>query len=337
MPVNVPLSVIPEWIQGYRQLIDSYIAREFADAQTELDKLAFQELEGGSRIRAVLTLLWCEALGGNKAEAVPIAVAYELAHSAALIQDDIIDESETRQGGRSFVAKYGVARSILASNALLFFVPRMIGDTARITANVETTAKLLVVLGECCHRATLGEFLDLELAGKESVTEEEYLHMVGEKTGALVAASCVSGAILGIGFTGKEDLGTAYGFGESIGIAYQIQDDVMDLLGSEEFLGKPPLTDLKSRKMSLVLIHLLDFCTPEEKRFIFSLRGRASVETHDLEILRTLVARYGSSQYATEVATIYAEKAKSFLDKLDETPARHRMMELSDFLIRRLS
>src|SRR5579872_653961 len=231
MTQDVSLALIPEWIQQYQQIIALYIEKEFSRELPELDLLGLQELEGSSRIRAVLTLLWCEALEGDIQRATPVAVAYELAHAAALIQDDIIDGSETRQGEKSLVARHGIAKSLLASNALLFNVPKLLAESTK-SVTVDTAAKLLEVLGECCHDATLGEFLDLELAKKETVTEEEYLRMVRKKTGALVAASCVSGAILGRG-PQKESLDIAFGFGESIGTAYQIQDDVMDILGTE--------------------------------------------------------------------------------------------------------
>jgi geranylgeranyl diphosphate synthase type I len=336
MPENVSVSIFPAWLQDYQRIINDRISIEFKGEISELDRVAMEEVSGGKRIRAVLAMLWCEAYCGDADPVVPIAVAYELAHAAALVQDDIIDNSDSRRGAKSLAGKYGVSRAILAANALLFYVPKMIAKYGRKDSNVDTICKLLDLLGDCCHSATTGEFLDLELANLGKVRESQYLNMIRLKTGALIAASCASGALIGGGPKNWNPVRGASTFGESLGIAYQIQDDILDFLGDESVLGKPAFTDIRNGKTSLVLIHLMKNCSDEETQFVNALIGRREpFEDWESDRLRTLLTKYGSADYARNLAGAYIQRGEAILKGLVESKARDRLFELSNYLASR--
>lgn len=327
---------LPTWLGEYTDCINEEIFSHYGKGKTELDKAALDAISKGKRIRAVLALLWCEALGCDYRQAAPVAVAYELAHAAALVQDDIIDSSDLRRGEKSIVGKYGIAGAILTSNTLLFQVPNLIAECGRRGSDSATLCRLLDLLGECYRSATVGEFLDLEMAERDHVTEAEYGEMIRLKTGALIGASSASGAIVGSALKDKEAISAAYGFGESLGMAYQVQDDILDILGDEIVIGKPIFTDIKRGKKSLVLIHLLNNCSEEESRFIRTLFARqGSYEAWEVEKARNLLARYDSARYAQKFASHYMERAEKLLLSVRGSTARDRLLELSGYLAMR--
>jgi geranylgeranyl diphosphate synthase, type I len=324
---------LPAWLGEYTSCIDEEIILHYGKGGTQLDKAALEAISKGKRIRAVLALLWCEALGDHYRKAAPVAVAYELAHAAALVQDDIIDNSNLRRGEKSIVGKYGIPGAILTSNTLLFQVPNLIAECGRRGSDSATLCRLLDLLGECYRSATLGEFLDLELADQDNASEAQYGEMIRLKTGALIGASSASGAIVGSALKDEDAINTAYSFGESLGIAYQVQDDVLDLLGDERDIGKPIFTDIKRGKKSLVLIHLLSRCSEEESRFMRTLIGkRGSYEDWEVEKARSLLIRYDSAAYAQKFALRHVERAEKLLLSARESKARDRLLELSGYL-----
>jgi geranylgeranyl diphosphate synthase type II len=160
-------------------------------------------------VRATLALLWCEVYSRDYRPAIPLAVAYELAHASALIQDDIIDRSELRRGKKSIEAKYGLTTALLASDLLLFNVPKMIAKYADLDSR--RLARILDLLGEACRATTWGEFIDMQMAREEDQTEQRYEEMIRMKTSSLLSAPCASGAV--VGGASDEDVGLASKFG----------------------------------------------------------------------------------------------------------------------------
>jgi geranylgeranyl diphosphate synthase type I len=326
----------PSWISKYADCINAEISSRYGSGESDLERAALEAISRGKRVRAMLALLWCEALGADYTPAVPVAVAYELAHAAALVQDDIIDSSDMRRGEKSTVGKYGTPGAILTSNTLLFQVPNLIADCGRRGAETSTICRLLDMLGECYRSATVGEFMDLEMAERERVSEAEYYEMIRLKTGALIGASSASGAIIGSALADEAAIKAAFGFGESLGMAYQVQDDLLDLLGDESVIGKPIFTDIRRGKKSIVLIHLMNRCSKDEFDFIRGMFGRnGSYKTSEVEKVRSLLNEYGSTEYSQVFAERCIKKAEGLLLSIKESTARDRLLELSSFLAMR--
>lgn len=326
----------PSWLGEYEECVNTQLAALYREAGSTLDRAAVDALSKGKRVRAILALLWCEAVSGDYEPAVPVAVAYELAHAAALVQDDIIDGSQKRRGEESIVQKYGLADAILTSNALLFHVPRKIAEYSRFNLSAEALCRLFDMLGQSYGAATRGEYLDLEMAKRREVSEHEYEEMIRLKTGALIAASAASGAIVGGGLREDGVVGRAYRFGEWLGMAYQVQDDVLDLMGDERVMGKAIFTDMKGGKRNLVLIHAFKHCSESERNFLVGLLGnhRPYVE-EEVERARALFLKHDSVSYSGKIASKYVEEAKNVLASMRENDARDKLLELSDYLASR--
>jgi geranylgeranyl pyrophosphate synthase len=321
------------WLNEYLDCVNSQLAELYPTDTSPLENALADALSGGGkRVRAILALLWCETFRGDYRPAIPLAAAYELAHASALVQDDIIDQSNMRRGRKSIVAKYGLSHAILASNLLLFYVPKMVAKYHDLES--DRLARLFDLVGEACRATTWGEFLDLEMSRREEVSEKEYEEMIRLKTSTLLSAPSASGAI--VGGASDQQVSLASRFGEMLGMAYQIQDDTLDLTGDEHVLGKPVFTDLRGGKKSLILIHCARRCSTEERNFILSLFNRAGPYTKDeTSRVRRLLEEHGSIKYARQRTLHYVRQAKDVLSSVPECGARTLLLDLSDYLAAR--
>ncbi|QLH80527.1 polyprenyl synthetase family protein [Halosimplex pelagicum] len=203
-------------------------------------------LSGGKRVRPTVTVLVCEALGGDVDTAVEFAVGIELVHSASLVVDDIIDRSELRRGTPSAWAAFGHGPAIIASDGLLGEAFALFSSNERA---MQAVSESMVELGE-------GEATELVA---QPTSEEEYMELARRKTGALFRAAAELGAI-----AAEADAYTVENFGkyaERVGVAFQMRDDVLDATADAEDLGKPTGHDAAMERPSLVQVADL---TPEE-------------------------------------------------------------------------
>jgi geranylgeranyl diphosphate synthase type I len=210
------------------------------------DEIRHVALSGGKRVRPMVTLLSCEAAGGEAEDAVDFSVGVELVHNASLVIDDIIDRSEVRRGVESSWTKYGYGPSIISSDGLLGEAFALFSPSPQA---MQVVAEAMVELGE-------GEAT--ELVAKPA-SEEEYMELARRKTGALFRAAAELGAV-----AAGADAFTVEAFGEyaeRVGVAFQIRDDVLDATADPEDLGKPTGHDAEMDRPSVVQVTDL---TPEE-------------------------------------------------------------------------
>lgn len=327
-----------EWLTSYIDSIDGHLSELFPqNPTTTLEKAAAEALsKGGKRVRAILALLTCEIYSGDYKAAVPLAIAYELAHASALVQDDIIDSSDMRRGAASIVSKYGLSNAILTSDLLLFNVPKIMSTYGNALES-SRLAKLFDLLGEACRGAVWGEYLDLEMSKKTSEipSEIEYEEMIRSKTASMLAAPSASGAV--IGGASEEETIIAYRFGEWLGMAYQVHDDTLDLFGDEQTLGKPIFTDMRGGKKNLILIHCLNHCTQAERESLDSLfvkKGEYSNE--EISKVREILVAHGSLQYAKSRSMHYVNQAINLIEKFPSKPrTKESLVILSQYLSER--
>jgi geranylgeranyl diphosphate synthase type I len=218
-------------------------AAEPAALSTQLEHVV---LAGGKRVRPAVTILACEAVGGERSRAVDFAAGIELVHNASLVIDDIIDRSDTRRGTPSAWAQFGYGSAIIASDGLLGEAFSLFSSDERA---MEIVADSMVELGE-------GEASELV---ERPTTEAEYMTLARRKTGALFRASAELGAVAG---DADPDTVDAVGeYAERVGVAFQIRDDVLDATASSVALGKPAGQDEEMDRPSLIQITGL---SPEE-------------------------------------------------------------------------
>ncbi|MCP3819384.1 polyprenyl synthetase family protein [Streptomyces sp. A3M-1-3] len=198
--------------------------------------------DGGKAFRPALVLLACQAVRGDPAQALPAAIAVELAHNASLIHDDIIDGDRTRRGRPAVWRMFGVPTAILAGDALFFLAIQVLAESPALAGRGVT------VLTAAVQRLIEGEHADVLMAGQDGTALADAQEMAAAKTAALIAASCALGAIAG-GATDDQVEGLR-GFGRHLGEAFQLMDDLQGIWGNPAVTGKPT-SDLAAGKKSL--------------------------------------------------------------------------------------
>lgn len=278
---------------------------------------------GGKRIRPAVLLLVAEALepDGDDADRLPAAVAVELVHTLSLIHDDIVDDDGLRRGVPSVHVAWDRPTGIVAGDLLYAIAFDLVADS---NAPAEERLACSRTLAQACQRLSEGQARDMARRGYEGPTEEAYLRTVADKTGALFAAAAEMGAILGGG--DEEAVAAAGSFGRSLGTAFQLRDDVLDVVGSADVLGKPIGSDLETGTVTLVTIHA-------RRQGVDVSPGRA--EASGLEEFRADLEDAGSLTYVSQMAQRYVDRAMADLEALPPTSARDTLAALASYAIER--
>lgn len=286
---------------------------------TDANFVAIQT-ETGKRVRPLLCLLSCEAAGGDWSRALPAAVALELAHNFSLIHDDIEDNSAERRGRAAVWKVWGLAHGLNAGDGMFVLARLALDRLSERGFDAAICAAVHRVFDEATLALCRGQFLDLAFEARLDVTPAAYLQMIRGKTAALMAASTRIGAMLA---TQDAHLIEAFArFGENIGCAFQITDDVLGIWGDPRVTGKSAATDILTRKKSLpAIIGLNDARVGDALRALYT----QAVLTQDdvarvLALLEHISAREQTQAYADEF------RARA-LDALDATGINHRALE----------
>ncbi|MCD6493387.1 MAG: polyprenyl synthetase family protein [Archaeoglobaceae archaeon] len=278
---------------------------------------------GGKRLRPVLVLISTEALGKDWTKILPAAVAIETIHNFTLIHDDIMDRDEYRRGVSTVHKLFGEPTAILAGDTLF-------AEAFEILTKCEVEAKNLVkaveLLSKVCVNICEGQYLDMSFEEEKFVNEQDYIEMVKKKTAVLIAASTSLPAIL---FGESEKIINAlWNFGLYCGIGFQIQDDVLDLVGKEK-IGKDWGSDIVEGKKTLIVINAF------EKGVELEIFGKGEASKEEIEKAVKKLEECGAIDYAKNKAKEYVEKAKKELDTLKDSKSKELLKAISDYLISR--
>ena len=240
------MTVIDDRLAAYRQHVEQYLKQYYARFHGEPQGVLFESIEysllsGGKRLRSTLVLEFCRMIGGEWKKALPFAAAIEMIHTYSLIHDDLpcMDNDDFRRGKPTNHKVYGDAMAILAGDALLTDA-FTVASTAQLPA--QAVLEAIQVLSECAGSLGMvgGQVLDIQSQNR-MLTEQEVLDVQTRKTGALIRAACAMGAIAGGATPDQYDAACQYAAG--LGLAFQIRDDMLDVIGSAEELGKGVGTD----------------------------------------------------------------------------------------------
>lgn len=268
---------------------------------------------GGKRFRPTVLLLAYRASGGQDIrQAVPLAAAVELLHTASLVHDDINDQSELRRGQATVNARWGNNLALLVGDFVFVRLLSLLADCG---------ARVIRILGDCCTSIVEGETLQMLHRGDWHMDEALYLQIVRKKTASLFSACGQLGAVLAAAT--EEHIAALCAYGENLGIAFQIQDDTLDLVGEQESLGKPVYLDLEGGTASLAVLYALEHTKDAAEVLRTGDQVRVVRMLHD----------HSALDYAAQRARAFAEQAISALSVLPESEARSELRRLADYAV----
>lgn len=280
---------------------------------------------GGKRIRPALLLLSAKLCGYEGNRHISIASVIEFIHTATLLHDDVVDDASLRRGIVSANKLWGNEASVLVGDYLFsksFSIMVEDGDL-----------DILRVISGATTRIAEGEVLQLASTSDLDMTENRYIDVVKSKTAVLLATACQAGAILGKAPRAEE--AALHDFGMDLGTAFQLIDDTLDYVSSEEQFGKSIGHDLKEGKVTLPLIHTLRQCTVSERQEMADVILCDTLEDEDFRKVISLVRAYGGIDYTLETARRYVCQGKSRLTPFPDSPGKNALLSLADYVITR--
>jgi geranylgeranyl diphosphate synthase type I len=320
-------------LKRYSSIVDEELDRVLATVEPDKLQESSEHLikAGGKKLRPALVMLSCEAVGGKREDAVKTAAAVELIHTFSLIHDDIMDKDEMRRGKPSVHMIWGEPMAILAGDTLFSKAFEAVLETGTDHVPSENVISALKTVVGSCIDICEGQAFDMCFEGNFDVSEEAYMKMIYKKTAALIAAATKSGALIGAG--SPEQVEALAEYGKLIGLAFQIQDDYLDVVSEEEDLGKPVGSDIVEGKMTLMVVKALASASSEDKEEIISIL-KTNSDTN-VERAIELFEKYGSIKYTYDVAHDNVERAKQLLDIVEDSPAKDALVLLADFVLER--
>lgn len=280
---------------------------------------------GGKRIRPALLLLSAKMLGLSGHKAVTLAAAIEMIHVASLMHDDVLDNATLRRGKASANVKWGNQISILVGDFLWC--------KASETAILQGNERLWLAIVEAVRKTTEGEILEIIRSNDFSVTQEEYLTVIKLKTAVLFSCACRVGAIIAGGAEKFEE--SLKNFGMNIGIAFQLADDVMDYVSSEEKFGKNTGVDLCEGKLTLPIILALERCNNKESQIIKDALLANTVDAKTFDNIREILKNYQTLDASLDIARNFSQKAKEELVSFKPSIEKDSLMAIADYVVSR--
>ncbi len=276
---------------------------------------------GGKRLRPIIACLSCEAVGGNMMDAIPLAVALEIIHTFTLIHDDIMDRDEERRGMPSVHKKFGDNRAILAGDALFAKAFEILSHTKDAEICKKLTRNLAIMAKEICE----GQEMDVAFEEMESVGKEEFLEMIEKKTARMFEHAAMNGAMVGGG--SKEEVEAMKVYGLNLGMAFQIWDDCLDVIGKD--IGKPVGSDIREGKKTLIYLYALEKYGGKIPNY-----GKKDATDEEINEIVEILKETGAIDYAKNMAMEFSRKAIDSLAILKESEAKNKLVEMAEFAVK---
>ena len=318
-------------IENNAKIVNKYLNSKLNGNPKKLyDAAGHLIVNGGKRLRPYMVIRSCQILGGKSSTAMIAASAVEMVHNFTLVHDDIMDNDEMRHGVPTVHKKFGMPIAILAGDVLFSKAFQIISES-KLSPNANT--HLISRLAKACVDVCEGQLLDIKMADEKRIpTEAEYITMIGKKTAALFDVSCAMGAICA---TNKpKDISNLSDFGRNLGIAFQITDDLIGVMGDPKVTKKPVGNDLREGKKSLPILMAIKLAKGNEKKIILKAFGNSKISKKDLNRAVEVIRSLGIEEKVRNQALKYAEKSEKSLTKYKGT-AKVELVELLDFVVKR--
>lgn len=309
-------------MERYRVLFDSYLNHSDPLLSEVFKAISARK---GKMMRPMLTLLVAKMLGGRIEEnSLYTAATFEYFHTASLVHDDIVDESEERRGQKSVNCAYGNKVAVLVGDYLLANALQCAAEAGNL--------RLVSIVSKAAQYLASGEILQLDTVGAQTISEDVYFDIIKRKTAALFSACAEAGAQSAC--ADEADVERMRLFGEYIGICFQIRDDIFDY-NDDASIGKPTGNDMKEGKLTLPVIHAILKEDDAEMRELAMKVKKGDVDQTMVDRLVDFTKQKGGIEYADEVMRTYAANAKSLLDAYPPSEAKDSLLMYIDYAVSR--
>lgn len=322
-------------IEKNSQQVNRYIISLLYGKPDDLYEAASSYIHsGGKRLRPLMVIKSCEMFNGSRLKALPAAAAVELIHNFSLVHDDIMDNDEIRHNIETVHRKYGLPLAILAGDTLFsmaFHVISYQGMKNKIP--YENIVQMISKLSYACVQVCEGQALDVSFSkNKEFPTEIEYIDMINKKTAALFQASCALGA-LSSGAKNK-DVKNMDNFGKNIGIAFQLIDDLIGIIGDPKFTGKAVGNDLREGKKTYPILLALNTANESDRQTILDVFGKRTSS----EKIKNAVKIISALQIEDKVrkkAISHMKMAEKAIQNYPDLGPKKTLVEIANFIVKR--
>lgn len=309
-------------MEKYRVLFDGYLNHSDPLLSEVFKAISARK---GKMMRPMLTLLVAKMLGGRIEEkSLYTAATFEYFHTASLVHDDIVDESEERRGQKSVNCAYGNKVAVLVGDYLLANALQCAAEAGNL--------RLVSVVSKAAQYLASGEILQLDTVGAQTISENVYFDIIKRKTAALFSACAEAGAQSAC--ADEADVERMRLLGEYIGICFQIRDDIFDY-NDDASIGKPTGNDMKEGKLTLPVIHAILKEDDAEMRELAMMVKKGDVDQAMIDRLVDFTKQNGGLEYADEVMRTYAAKAKGILDAYPPSEAKDSLLMYIDYAVSR--
>jgi octaprenyl-diphosphate synthase len=279
----------------------------------------------GKRVRPAMVFLSASICGGVNPRSYVGAAMVELLHTATLVHDDVVDEADKRRGIATINATWNNKIAVLIGDYLL--------GKGLLTAIDGNEFDFLRATSHAVRRMSEGELLQIQKSKEFSSDEETYFRIISDKTASLLAACCEIGAISATDDKSRQE--AMREFGEYLGIAFQIRDDIFDYQGNSSIIGKPVGNDLKEKKITLPLLYSLSKVPKDRAKEITRLVKNGGIKKKDINTVIDFVNEQGGIDYAESRARDYINRAVALLEPFEDSPAKRALLDFASYVVER--
>ena len=317
-------------MNSYYKLIESAIKELHFNGQpvSLYEPANYMMSLGGKRIRPILTLMSCKMFDGDINIAIQPAVSMEVFHNFTLVHDDFMDNAAMRRGKKTVHEKWNAPTAILAGDVMLVLAYKLLSESSG-----SKMPEMIGLFNETAIKVCEGQQLDMEFQGKDEISIEEYIDMIGLKTAALLAGCLKMGAI--IAGADKKEADLIYTFGYTLGISFQIQDDLLDSFGDPKTFGKSIGGDIVENKKTFLAIKARELAPPAVRIKLDELATERDY-VKKVELILTIYEQLGVKHVTRDLSEKYYAEALACLDKIDvPEDAKKELRQLAGELLNR--
>ncbi|RLF67290.1 MAG: polyprenyl synthetase family protein [Thermoplasmata archaeon] len=324
---------IKSTIQELAGIVNKYLDEvlQIKDPKRFYEAVRWLPMAGGKRLRPVIAMVVAKMFGADIEDIIPFALALELTHNFTLVHDDIIDEDEFRRGVPTVHTAFDIPTAIIAGDTLFAMAYR---ELSKLKVKGDILREILRDFSQMVIDLAEGEYEDVEFERRDDVTLDEYMEMIRKKTARIIQTACYGASLIGGQSTEIAEMMGEYGL--NIGLAFQIQDDILGLIGDPKVTGKPVGSDIRKGKKTILVIHALNTLDSNRREELLTILKRPEKTEDDVKKAINLIISAGSVEYAKKRAREYSKRAVDILGRLPDNEYKDVLKFLANYVVERI-